>query len=122
MSKATGTVTTIMHDTVDLDGAVAFWTLVLGLEVLQRDDRYAYLSRISPDGPHLSFQLVPEAKSVKNRIHLDVRVQDRQAFCAWIIELGGTMIAEHQEGAFPTWNVMADPQGNEFCVYAPKVD
>ena len=66
-------VTTVMHDTDDLDGAIAFWTTVLGLEVKYRDEHYAYLSGLSDRGPHLAFQQVPEPKEGKNRLHLDMR-------------------------------------------------
>ena len=110
-------VTTIMHDTVDLDGAVAFWTAVLGIDVLERTGSYVYLGRISGDGPHLAFQRVPEDKQVKNRLHLDISVPDRDAYAARVEELGGRNLGEHQEGDFPAWIVMADPQGNEFCIY-----
>jgi predicted enzyme related to lactoylglutathione lyase len=115
-----GIVTAVMHDTVDLDGAVAFWTVILGLEVVHRDDTYAYLSKLSEGGPHLAFQLVPEAKAAKNRLHLDIKVPDRAAFAERVVGLGGSVIGEHQEGDYPAWTVMADPQGNEFCIYTPK--
>ncbi len=110
-------VTTVMHDTVDLDGAVTFWTAVLGIEVLERTGGYVYLGRLSNDGPHLAFQLVPETKQVKNRLHLDIKVPDRMAFASRVENLGGRRLGEHQEGDFPAWIVMADPQGNEFCIY-----
>jgi len=48
-----GVVTTVMHDTADLDGAVGFWTGILGLEVVYRTDSYAYLSPLTVGGPHL---------------------------------------------------------------------
>lgn len=120
MGTGKGIVSTIMHDTTDLDGAVAFWTEILGLEVVHRDESYAYLGRLSSDGPHLAFQLVPESKAAKNRLHLDVRVPDREAFAERIVALGGSILAEHQQGDYPVWNVMADPQGNEFCIYSAK--
>lgn len=118
-----GVVTTIMHDTADLDGAVAFWTEVLGLGIAYRDGTYAYLDRLSGDGPRLAFQQVPEAKASKNRLHLDVRVADRLAFAARVTAMGGAVLGEHQEGDFPPWTILADPEGNEFCVYeAPVAD
>mgnify|MGYP001819378634 CR=1 FL=1 len=112
-----GVVTAVMHDTVDLDGAVAFWTDLLGLEVVHRDDTYAYLSKMTPDGAHLAFQLVPEPRPGKNRLHLDVRVPDRAVFEAKIVERGGAKIDEQNNPGYPVWSVMADPQGNEFCIY-----
>ena len=120
MSQDIGVVTTVMHDTADLDGAVAFWTELLGLQVVHRDERYAYLSKLAEHGPHMAFQHVPEAKAVKNRLHLDVKVADRQAFADRVVALGGEVLYEHQEGQFPPWTTMADPEGNEFCIYEGK--
>lgn len=108
-----------MHDTVDLDGAIAFWTQIIDLEVVQRDERFVYLGSLSEEGPHLAFQLVPEPRVAKNRLHLDIRVADRAAFADWVVALGGSIIGAHQEGDYPTWTVMADPEGNKFCVYEP---
>ncbi len=110
-------VTAVMHDTVDLDRAVAFWTELLGLAVRHRDERYVYLDRLSESGPYLGFQLVPEPRAAKNRLHLDLEVADRAAFAEHVVGLGGAVIGDHQEGDFPTWTVMADPEGNEFCIY-----
>lgn len=113
-----GQVSTVMHDTVDLEGAVAFWSAVLGLEVVARMEKYAYLGRLGgEESPRLAFQQVPEGRSEKNRLHLDVRVPDRKAFEARVVALGGEVIGEHQEGDFPAWTVCADPEGNRFCIY-----
>ena len=112
-----GHVSTVMHDTTDLDGAVAFWTQVLGLDVVFRNERYVYLSGLTGEGPHLAFQLVPEDKAVKNRLHLDIRVDSRPEFEAWVADLGGSKVTEVGEEGFPHWSVMTDPQGNEFCIY-----
>ena len=113
-----GVVTTIMHDTVDLERAVAIWTAVLGLEVVHREGSYCYLGRLGGGAsPRLAFQQVPEVRREKNRLHLDVRVPDRAAFVERVVALGGTVVGEHQEGDFPPWTVMADPEGNEFCIY-----
>jgi catechol 2,3-dioxygenase-like lactoylglutathione lyase family enzyme len=115
-------VTTLMHDTADLDGAVAFWTELLGLQVLERAGNYVYLGRLSAEGPHMAFQAVPEAKEVKNRLHLDIKVPDRREFAARVEGLGGRTLRELQEGDFPAWIVMADPEGNEFCIYDGRKD
>lgn len=113
-----GVVTTVMHDTADLEGAVAFWTGVLGLTVEHREGPYVYLSPMGGDaGPRLAFQQVAEPRDAKNRLHLDVRVPDRLAFEQRVLDLGGSKVREHQEGNFPAWSVMADPEGNQFCIY-----
>ncbi len=117
-ARAVGVVTTIMHDTVDLAAAVAFWSEVLGLDVVHREGSFVYLGRLAGDvGPRLAFQQVPEARAEKNRLHLDIRVPDRRSFEARVVELGGSRVGEHHDPGFPAWTVMADPEGNQFCIY-----
>ena len=67
--------------------------------------------------PRLYFQLVPEPKTQKNRIHLDVRVgeDNRQAEVDRIIALGATKLWDGNQGPH-SWVTLADPEGNEFCV------
>ncbi len=68
----------------------------------------------TPDvGPRLFFQLVPEAKTVKNRVHLDLRVGDVDAEMARLVDIGARVI---DRPAGRDWVVLADPEGNEFCV------
>jgi hypothetical protein len=73
----------------------------------------------SPDEgrPRVLFQSVPEAKTVKNRMHLDVRVgADKQAAeVDRLLRLGATELWRGAQGPHP-WVTMADPEGNEFCV------
>jgi hypothetical protein len=63
------------------------------------------------------FQAVPEAKSVKNRVHLDVWVGDeqREAERDKLVARGASFQAAHSQGPF-SWFVMTDPEGNEFCL------
>jgi hypothetical protein len=61
--------------------------------------------------PRLFFQLVPESKVVKNRVHLDLSADDPAAEIARLTELGATVAAEHEH-----MTVLADPDGNEFCL------
>lgn len=62
-------------------------------------------------GPRLCFQRVPEVKAVKNRVHLDLRSDD-PAELDRLLSLGASVIDEPEEG----WFVLADPEGNEFCL------
>lgn len=62
-------------------------------------------------GPTLCFQLVPEPKRAKNRVHLDVETNERRAEVERLVALGGTIA--HEYGG---WTLMLDPAGNEFCV------
>ena len=61
------------------------------------------------------FTQVPEPKTAKNRMHLDVTAPDPDAEVARLVELGATLVADMEEYGY-TWTVMADPEGNEFCV------
>jgi hypothetical protein len=67
---------------------------------------------VSPD---LLFLRVPEAKSVKNRLHLDLRPDDQDAEVRRVEGLGARRVSVGQ-GADASWVVLADPEGNEFCV------
>jgi predicted enzyme related to lactoylglutathione lyase len=113
-----GKVSSVVIDTTadDLEGLVEFWKAILGLEEKARYPSFIWLSRLSEDGPALAFQVVPEAKATKNRLHLDVAVDDREVFAAHVESLGGGRVDQHTIGDF-TWNVMADPAGNEFCIF-----
>jgi Glyoxalase-like domain len=73
---------------------------------------------IDPDGgPALLFQLVPEEKVVKNRVHLDL-VPDttRDAEVTRLLDLGATLVDDHRRPDGTGWVTLADPGGNEFCV------
>jgi hypothetical protein len=70
-----------------------------------------------PGRPRVLFQAVPEAKTVKNRVHLDVRVgaERREAEVARLLALGATELWRGAQGPYE-WATLADPEGNEFCV------
>ncbi|MFD1810683.1 VOC family protein [Rhodococcus gannanensis] len=70
-----------------------------------------------PERPRLLFQLVPEGKTVKNRMHLDVQVGDeeRQAVADGLVERGAAVLHHAEQGPF-RWITMTDPEGNEFCL------
>jgi len=67
--------------------------------------------------PRLLFQLVPEPKTVKNRVHLDVRIgtDDVEATVAGLVARGAEYLHPGRQGPH-TWVTLADPEGNEFCV------
>jgi hypothetical protein len=73
----------------------------------------------SPDGSHkILFINVPEPKTVKNRVHFDIRPADgaRDGEVARLVGLGATQLADHRKPDGSGWVVLADPEGNEFCV------
>ena len=67
------------------------------------------------DEPTWLFAKVPEAKTAKNRMHVDLAAPNHQAEVARLVELGGTRVADRDEWGY-RWTVMQDPEGNEFCV------
>ena len=75
------------------------------------------LSAPDPGRPRMLFQRVPEKKTVKNRLHLDVRVETgrREAEVARLMSLGATELWRASQGPHE-WVTLADPEGNEFCV------
>jgi hypothetical protein len=80
-----------------------------------RRDRLGWASVERGDDPTWIFAKVPEPKSAKNRLHLDLMAPDPEAEVARLVELGATRVADMDEYGY-TWTVMADPEGNEFCV------
>lgn len=69
-------------------------------------------------GLHLLFIPVPEPKTVKNRVHLDLQPQDttRDAEVVRLLGIGATLVADHRRDDGTGFVVLADPEGNEFCV------
>ncbi len=82
----------------------------LGIEDVN-DDPTVLVVRADAEPPQLTFQLVPESKVVKNRVHLDLAAEDRAAEIARLTSLGARVLAEYDH-----WTTLADPDGNEFCV------
>lgn len=109
---------TITIDTNDLERAAAFWQGVTGYDVTSNDGSFATLAPADGSGPGLAIQAVPEARPTgKNRIHLDVVADDLDAEVARIGGLGATEVRRVEDGGY-RWTVMADTEGNEFCVVA----
>jgi predicted enzyme related to lactoylglutathione lyase len=97
-----------------------FWEKALGWRRTFDEDNEVVLEPPagSPEdgvSPDLLFLKVPESKGVKNRLHLDLRPQDQDAEVARLEGLGARRVSVGQ-GTDVTWVVMADPDGNEFCV------
>lgn len=105
----------LVIDTVDLDEAAAFWSALLEVDAAGRfggDD--FLLLRPTADGLRIAFQRVPEAKEVKNRLHLDLVVEDLEAATRRAQEFGATWDGQDRELDGYRWRCLADVQGNEF--------
>lgn len=104
----------ITVDVTDLSRGRRFWSRLLGLEVVAENDAYVWLGEVAP-GLRLILQRVPEPKTVKNRVHLEISPADPDSAISRIEALGGTRI-DDVEGPDYALTVMCDPDGNEFCV------
>ena len=107
--------------TIDSRDAVAlaeFWKAALDYEALDEedeDDGEVLLGPKSGRGPRLLLLDTPDEKTTKNRLHLDLRPDDRDAEVERLVALGARRI-DIGQGDDVTWVVLADPEGNEFCI------
>lgn len=117
----------VSHTSVDCRNAFElseWWKPVLGYVDLEDDPNLPGHEECmiqDPDSGHrVLFIEVLDAKQVKNRLHLDLRPRERSRDeeVAWLLAYGATEIADHRgiHGPGSGWVVLADPEGNEFCV------
>ena len=97
-----------------------WWNNALGWVVVNDDPREFEIQARPDSLPGLLFLQVAESKQVKNRLHLDFRPDDQAAEVARLLALGATRIDVGQGDV--SWVVMADPEGNEFCVLSDRRD
>lgn len=103
----------LVIDCDDLEAGVRFWTGALGTEVYEEptpDNPYVGL-KVTAGSLVILLQRVPEPRTAKSRMHLDIETDDVEAEVRRLEALGATR-GEFVEG----WWVMHDPNGNEFCV------
>lgn len=108
-------------DCADPAALARFWCQVLGYEVQEEEDGLVTIA--GPVPPTLTFARVPEAKTIKNRLHLDVSPADADQGeeVRRLLGLGARRVdvGQGNEGDV-SWVVLADPEGNEFCVLATR--
>lgn len=113
----------IVVDTHDLPGLARFWAAALRWRVLSEREREVVIGPDESAPVGMCFMPVPaaERKTVKNRLHLDLTTgaEDREAEIDRLIALGARRVDVGQTGE-ESWTVLADPEGNEFCVVRPK--
>ncbi|MFE2889191.1 VOC family protein [Streptomyces graminifolii] len=101
----------LIVDAMDPERLAAFWSELLGRPVVARMGPYVWLRR--EDGLGLGFQRTEDPKSGKNRMHFDITSPDPAAEQQRVEMLGGRRLEQYADGGFL---VMADPEGNEFCI------
>lgn len=112
MSVRLGNVT---FDCVDPVAVSEFWAAVLEKKIDPDGTEHFRSIGRKTGSPAYLFVEVPEAKHGKNRVHIDLRTDDLEAEVERLTGLGATVVEEHHEWGF-AWTVLADVEGNEFCV------
>ncbi len=124
----------IVVDCKDVAAQARWWADVLDWRVVyESEDEFVIVPPraleenrqvpLDEQGPGLVFVTVPEGKTVKNRLHIDLAPgpdDDQAAEVARLEALGATRVNVGQDESSVTWVVLADPEGNEFCVLSPR--
>jgi predicted enzyme related to lactoylglutathione lyase len=117
----TSSILAVVVDCHDVHAVAAFWAAALDRVVVARETHELRVGDPERDATVLYFMSVPEAKTVKNRVHIDLVTDTPLPIeVARLAGLGARVVAEMAdppEHASPDrWTVLADPEGNEFCV------
>lgn len=119
MTAMPSRIAVIVIDAVNPPVIAEFWCAVLGWQVIEQDDEGTGIA--APDGtwPRIDILPVPEPKTTKNRLHLDLRA-DQASTADELQRLLGLGARRVEVGQAPevSWVVLADPEGNEFCLLA----
>ena len=107
----------IVIDCQNPDRLVPFWESALGYRLASTLDGYRVLAPGAGDElPVLILQQVPEPRAGKNRLHLDLHPDDSAALITKLVGLGAKLLGERVFLDDISWQVLADPEGNEFCI------
>ena len=105
-------------DAHDPAALARFWAAVLDWTIFYEADDEVVITKDGKTWPGLVFSRVPGSKTVKNRLHLDLAPDDQDAEVERVVGLGARLIDIGQGDV--GWTVLADPEGNEFCVLSSK--
>ena len=115
--EAIGRVDGLVIDGRDTLGLATFWAALFDTEIAANENDGHYIDLAPNDRmPLLRFQRVPETKSIKNRLHLDVEVEDLDGSVARVEELGGSVVSPARVEYGWRFVIVGDPEGNEFCL------
>jgi predicted enzyme related to lactoylglutathione lyase len=105
----------VVIDCADPLRLAEFWAGATGYTMQDSNERWAWILHPGDSGIEIGFQRVPEPKSGKNRVHLDLHTSDEEAEATRIESLGATRL-RRSDDRDDIFIVLADPEGNEFCV------
>lgn len=106
----------VVVDCEDIEAGERFWSAALGVGVRGRDETYVLLEPVCGQLRFL-LQRVPEPKTAKSRVHLDIETDNLDAELARLEALGATRVQQVEE-----WWVLLDPCGNEFCIVPARTE
>ena len=108
----------IVVDAEDPARLARWWAAALDYRIVHEAPGEVEIRRRPEEMPGLLFTPVPDAKTVKNRLHIDLRPDDQESEVERLVNMGARPvdIGKHDVG----WVVLADPEGNEFCVLAAR--
>jgi predicted enzyme related to lactoylglutathione lyase len=111
----------VVVDAHDLSALAGFWARALGWRILSEREQEVVIGPDETAPVGMCFMPVSDVKTVKNRVHLDLTTgsDDRDAEIERLLALGARRVDIGQTGT-ESWTVLADPEGNEFCVVRPK--
>ena len=107
-------------DCSDPETLAAFWSELLGVQVRGQWEQYVGLTPMAPGLPRLVLQRTDDPRPAKNSLHLDLHVPsaaDLPAAVERAVSLGARLVEEHDQ-AGQSWQTLADPEGNLFCLVA----
>ena len=118
----TSRIAVIAIDAIDPRAVADFWCGVLGWQVVEEDDGLVSIAPEDGAWPTIDIGRVPEGKLVKNRLHLDLRADgvSTEAELQRLLALGARRV-DIGQAPDSSWVVLADPEGNEFCLLARTV-
>ena len=109
---------TVVIDSSDPAALARFWAAVLEWQVVYEAEDEVVIAKDEHTYPGLVFGTVPEAKTTANRLHIDLVPDDQDAEVARVLALGATRADVGQRDV--KWVVLADPEGNEFCILTAR--
>lgn len=108
----------VVVDAEDPARLARWWAAALGYVVVHDKPDEVEIRRSQDEVPGLLFTVSPDPKTVKNRLHIDLRPDDQESEVERLVNMGARPVDIGQRGV--SWVVLADPEGNEFCVLASK--
>ena len=108
----------IVVDAEDPARLARWWAEALGYRIVHEAPDEVEIRRTPEELPGILFTTVPDAKTVKNRLHIDLRPDDQESEVERLVDMGARPVDIGQHDV--SWVVLADPEGNEFCVLAAR--